>query len=71
MVTIVILEIFFVWSTSATANDSMLYPRPENNPTTRANTPASLSPQTTIICVPNFSFLPGRLFAAVEFASLN
>ena len=48
-ITIVILEIFFVASTSATAKDSILYPLPENNPTTLANTPDSLSTQTTNI----------------------
>ena len=48
-ITIVILEIFFTASTSATANDSILYPLPENRPTTLASTPASLSTQTTKI----------------------
>ena len=47
MVTIVILEIFLSASTSATAKDSILYPLPENSPTTLARTPASLSTQTT------------------------
>ena len=55
-ITIVILEIFFFASTSATAKDSILYPLPENKPTTLARTPASLSTQTTIICVSDFSF---------------
>ena len=48
-VTIVILDKCFFLSTSATANDSMLYPLPENRPITLANTPASLSTQTTIM----------------------
>ena len=60
-ITIVILEIFLVASTSATAKDSILYPLPENNPTTLAKTPASLSTHTTIICVSNFSFFPATL----------
>ena len=68
MVTIVILEIFFLASTSATAKDSILYPHPENNPTTLAYTPASLSTQTTIICVSDFSFLVGTLYADLGFA---
>ena len=61
MVTMVILEIFNFLSTSATANDSILYPLPENNPTTLAKTPASLSTHTTIICVSNFSFFTSTL----------
>ena len=48
-------------STSATAKDSMLYPLPENKPTTLAKTPASLSTQTTITCVSLFCFFPGML----------
>ena len=58
MVTIVILEIFLTASTSATAKDSILYPLPENKPTTLARTPASLSTQTTNIYV---SILPSLL----------
>ena len=54
VVTIVILDIPLLGSTSATAKDSMLYPLPENKPATLANTPASLSTHTTIICVSNF-----------------
>ena len=48
-------------STSATANDSILYPRPENRPTTLARTPASLSTQTTNIYVSDFCFFVGTL----------
>ena len=61
VVTIVILEIFLTASTSATANDSILYPRPENKPTTLAKTPASLSTQTTNIYVSDFCFFVGTL----------
>ena len=69
VVTIVILDIFFFASTSATARDSILYPLPENNPTTLAKTPASLSTQTTIICVSVFSFFVDTLYADLGFAS--
>ena len=60
-ITIVILDIFSFESTSATAKDSILYPLPENKPTTLANTPASLSTHTTIICVSNLPCFPGML----------
>ena len=60
-ITIVILEIFNFLSTSATAKDSILYPLPENKPTTRAKTPASLSTQTTNICVSSLPNLVGIL----------
>jgi hypothetical protein len=67
VVTIVILDKFFLWSTSATAKDSILYPLPENNPTTRDKTLASLSTQTTIICVSIFPDLVGVLYADLDF----
>ena len=54
MVTIVILEMFLIASISATAKDSILYPLPENKPTTLAKTPASLSTQTTNIYISDF-----------------
>ena len=38
-------------STSATVRLSILYPRPENSPTTRASTPDSLSTRTEIVCL--------------------
>ena len=60
-ITIVILDMPLLGSTSATANDSILYPLPENKPATLAKTPASLSTHTTIICVSNFPFFPGSL----------
>src|SRR3989338_3399782 len=40
---IVMRDNFLVWSVSATVRLSILYPRPVNNPTTRAKTPGSLS----------------------------
>ena len=60
-ITIVILEICFFLSTSATAKDSILYPLPEKRPAILARTPASLSTQTTIICLSTFPILPGTL----------
>ena len=67
-ITIVILDIFLLASTSATAKDSILYPLPEKSPTTLAKTPASLSTQTTIICVSDFSFFVETLYADFGFA---
>ena len=57
-VTIVILEICFFLSTSATARDSILYPLPEKSPAILARTPASLSTHTTIICLSIFPMIP-------------
>ena len=71
VVTIVILDIFLLASTSATAKDSILYPLPEKSPTTLAKTPASLSTQTTIICVSDFSFFVETLYADFGFAISN
>ena len=51
----------FFLSTSATASDSILYPLPENNPATLAKTPASLSTQTTSMCLSNLPIFPGVL----------
>ena len=59
---------FFLASTSATARDSILYPLPENSPTTLAKTPASLSTQTTIMCVYDFSFFVETLYADLGLA---
>ena len=67
VVTIVILERFFSWSISATAKDSILYPLPENNPTTLDKTLASLSTHTTIMCVSIFPDLLGVLYADLDF----
>ena len=61
--TIVILERFFLRSISATAKDSILYPLPENSPTTLDKTLASLSTHTTIMCVSIFPNLLGVLYA--------
>src|SRR5690348_2966359 len=49
-VTMVIRDNPFVRSTSATVRLSMLYPRPEKSPMTRASTPGSLSTNTAIVC---------------------
>jgi len=57
----VILDMFLFASISATAKDSILYPLPENSPTTLAKTPVSLSTQTTIICVSDFCFFEETL----------
>src|SRR5262245_26791897 len=45
-VTMVIRERCLSCSVSETVSDSMLYPRPENSPITRASTPGSLSTST-------------------------
>src|SRR5262249_18841684 len=47
-VTMVIRDSWFLRSTSATVRLSILYPRPENSPMTRASTPGSLSTRTAM-----------------------
>src|SRR5262245_46047504 len=54
VVTIVISERCCRCSVSDTVKDSILYPRPENSPMTRASTPGSLSTNTESVCVSGF-----------------
>src|SRR6266567_2694407 len=49
-VTTVMRERLFAGSVSATVRLSMLSPRPENRPMTRASTPGSLSTRTAMVC---------------------
>jgi hypothetical protein len=45
----------------------MLYPLPEKRPTTLDRTLASLSTQTTIMCVSNLLTFVGVLYADLDF----
>src|SRR6266446_6441921 len=60
VVTIVMGARLLLRSTSATDRLSMLEPRPENSPITRARTPGSLSTRTAMVCRSIVSLLAKR-----------